>query len=257
MEAEYEAHVLREELFSEVELQLLTENIITALAELQKRNIAHREISAANIFVTEEAYKLCDPSLNGQKAANGIIKYVLLGIKSLLAPELIKQIPTQDLEIVTNQFKADVFSLGATLLSLATLTRSEDLYDFENATIDFALLEKRIKFVEDIYSPTFSVLLKELLTVEEKERPDFVQLQERLNISEMIRAYSDKLQLESYVKVPYVKIVNELVKEITYDSACNTNEASPQLSDAKNNTESPLIVQQTEEVKAVEIVQAN
>jgi hypothetical protein len=168
-----------------------------------------------------------------------MLRYALLGVKSLIAPELLKQIPTQDYEMRTNQYKADVFSLGATILALATLTRSEDLYNFEAATIDLALLEKRIRMVENTYSPTFSRLLRDLLIVEEKLRPDFIQLSDRLHIGEVIQSYQAHSGLQSYAKVPYVKIINGLAySETMYPVFHDSKETSPEL--AGHKTTSPL-----------------
>jgi serine/threonine protein kinase len=242
MEQELVEHINHGTLVSEVKLQLLTQHMISILAEFQKKGVAHREISLANIFVTEEAFKLCDPSFTGQKTANGMIKYSLLGVKSLIAPELLKQIPTQDYEVRTNEYKADVFSLGASILSLATLTKSEDLYNFEAATMDLALLEKRIKMVENTYSPTFSRLLRELLTVDEKLRPDFIQLSDRLHIGEVIQSYQAHSGIPSYAKVPYVKIINGLAYSETLSPVYHSSkETSPALSDSKSvSNNSPL-----------------
>jgi len=243
MEEELAEHISHEALFSEVKLQLLTQHLISVLAEFQKKGVAHREISPASIYVTEEAFKLCDPSYYGQKAANGMVKYALLGVKTLIAPELLKQIPTQDYEIRTNQYKADVFSLGATILSLATLSRSEDLYNFEKATMDLTLLETRLRFVDATYSPTFARLLRELLTVDEKLRPDFIQLNDRLHIGDIIQSYQEKSHLPSYAKVPYVKIINGLAYSETLHPVDNySKQVSPQLGDSKStsNNSSPL-----------------
>jgi serine/threonine protein kinase len=210
MKTELELHTKTGHYISEVELQLLCQNMTTILAEFQKQGIYHGEISPSTIFITEEAYKLCDPTFNGQKSANGAVKYLLLGVKSLMAPELLRQIPIQDFELRTNKYKADVYSLGATLLSLATLTNSEDLYDYENGTINYKLLDTRIQKVESIYSPTFASLLKELLTADETHRPDFVQLNEKLNITDHLRSYNHSHPVSSYAKDPLVKIATKL-----------------------------------------------
>ena len=50
----------------------------------------------------------------------------------LIPPELIPPIRNPNiLEVKENFFKADVFSLGLTLLEAATLKRSTDIYDIK------------------------------------------------------------------------------------------------------------------------------
>lgn len=213
MQDSLEDHIKSQTFISEVQLQLLAQHMITVLAELQARDIAHGEINPANIFYNEEAYKLVDPTFDGQKGVNGLIKYLVFDEKALLAPEVLKQVPSKDHELRTNKFKADVFSLGATMLSLATLTNSQDLYNYEKGTMNYQLLESRIKQAGDFYSPTMVSLLRELLTIEEYRRPDFLQLKDKFHISNMLKSYNNRSPVNSYARDPLVKIADQISSE--------------------------------------------
>jgi len=224
METELQERIKNKDFISEIELQLLSQHLISILAEFQKKGVYHGDICPASIFVTDEAYKLCDPTFESQGGSNAIAQAILLGGgRALLAPELLKQVPNQDFEIKTNKYKADVYSLGATLLSLATLIRSEDLYNYEQGTIDFALLDSRLKQIEGLYSPVFNHFLRDLLTFEESKRPDFIQLVDKLSMEESLRFIFEKKNGASVSKVPYVRIaktltvVPEVVQQGTYN----------------------------------------
>jgi len=184
--------------FNEIEVLLLAENLVSALAYFQSKEVNHGDIRPVNVFTTLDAYKLSDPTLAAQKNTNAFVVAAVLGEKTLLAPEVLKHLPQKELDITYDKFKADVFALGATLLSVATLTNSEDLYDYENGTINEALVQERLEQVRLSFSTFTYELIRDMLRVEEAERPDFVQLNERFtpyreNIRERIVFYTPKI----------------------------------------------------------------
>ena len=76
-----------------------------------------------------------------------------------------------------NNCKADVFSLGMTILECATLTRSLDLYQpTKFPVINEKLLKSRLSEVQRRYSAKISNILMEMLIFEEEIRPDFISL---------------------------------------------------------------------------------
>jgi len=211
MEVELQERIKNKDFISEIELQLMSQHLVAILAEFQKKNVYHGDICPASIFVTEDAYKLCDPTFEGKVGANGLAQAILLGGgRALLAPELLAQIPKQDFEIKTDRYKADVFSLGVTLLSLASLTRSEDLYNYEEGKIDLTLLDSRLKQVDSIYSPVFSHFLRDLLIFDESHRPDFIQLVDKLYMEESLKYYFERNKSTNVSKIPIVKVAKTL-----------------------------------------------
>ena len=210
LDAELTARITAGDLISEIELQLLAEQLISVLTNLQQKEVAHGEIRPENVFITEEAYKLYDPTFSTQAGLKFNVQSLLVNTKALLAPELFNQLSKEKSETQVNKFKADVFSLGATLLSISTLSRSEDLYNFEENTIDYNLLNARLERVEATYSPSFSKLLRELLEVNPENRPDFVDLNSRLNIQVAIGNFYFSQINKSAVKAPYVKVAAEI-----------------------------------------------
>lgn len=105
-----------------------------------------------------------------------------------VSPELIPPIRNPNiLEIKENFFKADVFSLGLTLLEAATLRRSTDIYDikgFFNFIILFIqemkilipTVYERIYFLSAYYSPEFTHTIRLMLEFDPLIRPDFIKL---------------------------------------------------------------------------------
>jgi serine/threonine protein kinase len=166
--------------FTEGELLLIADDLITALSYFQSQGISHGDIRPFNIFYKDQIYKLNDPSLNAQKNANGLTQAIVHGTKTYLAPELIPQVPQQKFEVTTDKYKADVYSLGVTLLSLATLTNSEDLYDYEKGTVNETLIRERLNNVSQNYSKFTHDLIEDMLIPQEAERPDSIQVSNKV-----------------------------------------------------------------------------
>jgi serine/threonine protein kinase len=166
--------------FSESEVLYIADNLIQGLSSFQSHGISHGDIRPFNIFIKDNNYKLSDPTLNAQKGSNGLTAAIVQGSKTLLSPQLLEQVPKGNFEIKADRYKADVFSLGATLLGLATLTNSEDFYDYQAGTINAALLEERLETLRNTHSEFTYELIKSMLIIEEEARPDFVLLSNRL-----------------------------------------------------------------------------
>lgn len=166
--------------FSENDILLIAENLMSGLSYFEAQNVFHGDIRPENIFVAGKSYKLSDPYLDVLKDSNALVKVMLNSAKTLVAPELLAQIPQRDFNIRGNKFKADVFSLGATLLSLASLTHSQDLYDYDNADFSWELLAERLELVRRTYSKFTFDLIRDMLHPSQDSRPDFISLSNRL-----------------------------------------------------------------------------
>lgn len=166
--------------YTESDLLLVIENLVSGLSFFQTNESAHKDIRPFNIFVTEgQTYKISDPGLHPQRATG--LSNAILGIgKSLLAPELISEVPAQNFDVKYDEVKADVFSFGITALALATLTNPEEFYDYTEGKIKTELIDSKLEQVKATYSFFTYELIKDCLTVDPAQRPDFVLLSNRL-----------------------------------------------------------------------------
>ena len=86
----------------------------------------------------------------------------------------LRQNPENDLQY--NAFKSDVFSLGLCFLLACTLSY-QPLYLLRNAN-NMANIEAIIdEYIINRYSKNISDLLFKMLQLEEKDRPDFIELE--------------------------------------------------------------------------------
>ena len=84
-------------------------------------------------------------------------------------------------EPVHDRYKADVFSLGMTLLELGTFKRSASIYDWNNYTLNMNTLSDRLMELRGRYSSHIYELIREMLRFEDRNRPDFIILKEYMN----------------------------------------------------------------------------
>jgi len=168
--------------FGENDILLVAESLIAALSYFETQNIFHGDVRPANIFVSRHAYKLSDPYLKTKKNANALSNAIINEPDTipLLSPQLLVQVPHQDFEIRCKKNKADVFSLGATLLSLASLSKSEELYDYDYGTFDLDQMKQRLEKVRKNFSKFTYELIRDMLRLPEDSRPDFNTLATRL-----------------------------------------------------------------------------
>jgi len=180
LQAQLEERISSYATYTETEILQVADSLISGLSYFQSQGFSHGDIRPANIFVSGPSFKLSDPSLSAQKGQNALSIAILHGTKTNLAPELVPNVPQSDFEIKTDKYKADVFSLGLTLLSLASLSSNEEIYNLEEGTFNEALLNEKLEKIRFRYSPFTWDLIKSMLTVSEESRPDFVSLNNTL-----------------------------------------------------------------------------
>ena len=166
--------------FSESDLLNLAENTFSGLSSLESQNHPHGDIRPLNIFVTQDyVYKLSDPSLNVQRP-NALVQTVMGNAQCYLSPELLSAAEKKDMQPAIDHNKSDVYSLGLTLLAAATLTKSEDLYDYDECQFNENLFEERLQQVRDSYSKFTTELIASMLSKDPENRPTFTQLSQKL-----------------------------------------------------------------------------
>jgi hypothetical protein len=162
--------------FTESELRKIIQDLIEALAYLQGINVAHRDLKPANLLMSEKNVKIADFGLSLQSIdLMKTSEYNCAGTLSYLSPVLknnfIQSVKTSFAkQAVCNPFKSDVYSLGLTVLHMATL-EIPDLNDGQD-------LESRVEEAVERLEYSFEIqdLVRQMLVVNEKNRMDFLEL---------------------------------------------------------------------------------
>ena len=81
---------------------MMIKHIVTALVNMHEKNIIHRDLKSANIFISEGVYKLGD--FNVSKLLKKALAYTQTGTPYYASPEVWKDQPYE--------LKSDIWSLG-------------------------------------------------------------------------------------------------------------------------------------------------
>lgn len=173
-------HVSNRKSYKEEELISILRSLTNALAFMQKNTIAHRDIKPQNVLVFKGGvYKVAD---FGEAKELKISKQLntLRGTELYMSPVLYEGLK-QDLQDVRhNTFKSDVFSLGFCFMFAASLNFNI-IYEVRDVK-DVKKLELILyKHLKNKYTAKFIKVLVLMLTIEENERPDFIELEQLLN----------------------------------------------------------------------------
>ena len=168
--------------YSEKELFFILKDLIKTLSKLQQNNISHRDIKPQNILLCDnDILKISDfgeAKRNFKNDYNDTIKQTIRGTKLYMSPALFKSLKQKMKSKYTkhNTYKSDVFSLGYCILLAASLN-FECLYSIRDIQ-DMNLIENKIKrFLKNRYSDIFLNLILAMIEIDEKNRPDFIQLE--------------------------------------------------------------------------------
>lgn len=138
-----------------------------------KHGVIHRDVKPSNILIDERGnIKLCDFGISG-RLVDSKAKTRSAGCAAYMAPERIDpKKPEYDI-------RADVWSLGITLVELAT-----GAYPYKDCKTDFEVLTKVLDsdppaLPEDAgFSSDFKDFVKKCLTKDYRHRPKYLQLLE-------------------------------------------------------------------------------
>ncbi|KAL4467014.1 hypothetical protein ABPG74_010611 [Tetrahymena malaccensis] len=169
-------------LFPEDDLLNLAKSILNILHFLQRQNIPHGDIhpssiyfnTAGNNFAIYDRDFLCGRCI-GMRLAESGKKF------SYLSPEQITLMRSGSNVFTSNEmiYKADIFCLGMTLLEAASLRLSQECYD-ENYSILAPVINERLLFIQNYYSPQFCYYLKLMLDYDVRKRLDPLSLWNKL-----------------------------------------------------------------------------
>jgi len=175
--------------WTDQQLMAVLGGLVSALRLAQSLEIAHRDIKPQNLFTSADGcivklgdFGSCLSNISNRRADSRIAGsplYLSPQLKaahaqSILGPQV--QPHTYDL------YKADVYSLGATLLAMARLEVPMELMGLEG------LMERTERMLMSLGG--FGVLtgwLRWMLAVEDRDRPDFVELYKHMRLQGYIR----------------------------------------------------------------------
>lgn len=149
-----------------------TTALLQAFSFMETLNIFHQDIKPHNLLVTDNwVLKIIDFSISHLKtefdatvAATGV--HLIQGTQGYMAPELEENLKSKDRKARYRRNKADVFSLGITLLQMYSL---EELFTLNYRENNSRLMEK----VSAVKIEWFKTLLSKMLQVDYVNRPTF------------------------------------------------------------------------------------
>ncbi|CAG9329934.1 unnamed protein product [Blepharisma stoltei] len=171
--------------WEEEELIEIFKSLIEAFCQMQGKNIGHSDIKPPNFaFTKERKIKIIDFGIATHDtfriSTETTRTFKLGGTVPFFSPLQLEAYmgyirgSNPNVIVRHNRFKSDVYSLGLTFFSMASLRQPTGLNDLSSN------LEQRLS--DEIYNIPYSEKLKRILrpmlTVDEKSRPDFIELYE-------------------------------------------------------------------------------
>ena len=166
--------------YTEPELLNISAQLIKTLTLLQKNHITHRDIKPQNILIINGKYKLCDFGEIRIMKKDGLIIQRIRGSELFMSPILFFGLRKKKNQVRHNTYKSDVFSLGMCLFYAATLyfnyiEEIREIYDMNKMNVVLR------KYLGKIYGNKIFSLIYLMLQIDENLRPDFIELEEKLN----------------------------------------------------------------------------
>ena len=171
--------------YTEDELIEILKSLVNTLAELQKKGVSHRDIKPQNILCFgKDGYKLSDfgeakykirAYIKNNNYDENTRKQTVRGTELYMSPILFKALQMNAVDGVQyNAYKSDVFSLGMCFL-LASCLNYQSLYEIREV-YDMNILREIVPKYLKNYSKNYMNLIINMLQINEKERPDFIEL---------------------------------------------------------------------------------
>ena len=173
--------------YTEGQLIQILKNLIKTFSELQKNNITHRDIKPQNILIVNNEYKICDfgeAKIINENNENKIDKndnneFMIRGTELYMSPILFYALKKKKNKVFHNCFKSDVFSLGMCMIFASTLT-FHSLYNVREIKNMDNFKNILARYLVARYSMNFVNLILKMVEIDEKKRPDFIELERDL-----------------------------------------------------------------------------
>ena len=185
-EMEINEYLLNHIYYTEKQLISILKQLISALTFLEKeKKIAHRDIKPENVLVFRDnsgnigdIYKIAD---FGEAKEAKISKQLntLRGTELYMSPLLYKCLKENVDDVKHNPYKSDVFSLGYCLIYAAAMNFNI-IYDIRNLENKYTIKRVLKKYFNNRYSDKFIELILKMITFDESQRVDFIELNDIL-----------------------------------------------------------------------------
>ena len=185
-EMEINEYLINNKYYTEEQLISILKQLTSALSFLEKeKNIAHRDIKPENILVfranasnKEDIYKIAD---FGEAKEAKVSKQLntLRGTELYMSPLLYSGLKDKVDDVKHDPYKSDVFSLGYCLIYAAAMNFNI-IYDIRNLENKFMIKRVLKKYFNKRYSDKFIELVLNMITFDETQRLDFIELKEIL-----------------------------------------------------------------------------
>ncbi|KAI8921478.1 kinase-like domain-containing protein [Entophlyctis helioformis] len=149
-------------------IAVIAREVLHAVVYLHKTvGIIHRDIKAANILLTDDGrIKLCDFGVAGQITMTSARRNSFVGTPYWMAPEIIKR--------SQYDFKADIWSLGITIIEMAT--GNPPFADQDPRRALFLIPRSRPPKLEGRFSASIQEFMSTCLKEEPEDRPTAEEL---------------------------------------------------------------------------------
>ena len=175
-EKEIESRNKEKKYYSEFELMEIFRHLIKTFSLLQCNHITHRDIKPQNILFANGKMKICDFGNARVLKRNGIIIQRIRGSELFMSPIVFKGYREGFENIKHNAYKSDVYSLGVCFFLAASL--SADGPNYIRMMEDDKKIKKVLNYnLKKKYSTNLINLIATMLKVDEKDRPDFIELE--------------------------------------------------------------------------------
>ena len=184
--------------YTESQLVHILSNLVSTFAYLQKKGISHRDIKPQNILCFDNhEYKISDfgeakkiqnicvvnkrNSKYSYSYQDNTMKQTLRGTELYMSPVLFLALTSRPYRIVKhNTFKSDVFSLGMCFF-LASSLDYDGLYEVREIIKNPSKTKLVVnRYLSMRYSQKYINLLNSMLQINEKDRPDFIELEKTI-----------------------------------------------------------------------------
>ena len=184
--------------YTEDELIDIITSLVSTFAFLQEKGISHRDVKPQNIVFFEKKgkgsknlYKITDfgeAKINYRKNVlirdnfeDNTLKQTVRGTELYMSPLLFNTLRnTREIDIKYNPYKNDVYSLGLCILLAASLSYIP-LYQIREIKSMDKIKSDIEGYLNKLYSKTFINLILVMLEINEKFRPDFIELNSWIN----------------------------------------------------------------------------